>query len=560
MTWLSISNALLGGLGLFLVGMWLMTDGLRLAAGNALRALLRKWTTTRYRGLVTGFSITALVQSSSAVTVATIGFANAGLLNLEQAVWVIFGSNVGTTMTGWIVALVGFKINVDSFALPLVGIGMIIRLTGAKSRRAALGQALVGFGLFFLGISVLKEAFENLGSGVVLPGVEEFGIGTVFFYVLLGFVLTTLMQSSSVAIVITLSAAEGGLIPLSAAAAAVIGANLGTTTTALLSVLGATPVAKRVAASHVMFNLITALIAIVILAPMLALIAFVQQVLHLSTAPAASLALFHTVFNVLGVILMIPLAGRLTAYLSGRFASREEAAARLEYLDNTVLEVPALAVVALSKELNRFNVMVMDTVSSFVSLEQADSERLNRDRENIEKLIGHIGEYVAKISRTNLPESIAGYMPEVMHYLQQNSTIVDNLHDAALLSGQIELDAMDEELLNGKNEFNRTVGRMVSGIKSDLYAATEDAAAAAAAADLDELERNYDHFRLAMLKSGAQGRIEMRNLDAQLQQASLIRRGIKQLLKANRRLHAVTAGLNPGPPGKGADLPPPSKG
>src|SRR5690606_24665755 len=124
-------NVLLGGLGLILVGMWLMTDGLKVAAGAALRDLLHSWTNTRMRGLVTGFSITSLVQASGAVTLATIGFANAGLITLEQAIWVIFGSNVGTTMTGWIVSLVGFRINIEIFALPLIGAGMLLRLTGS---------------------------------------------------------------------------------------------------------------------------------------------------------------------------------------------------------------------------------------------------------------------------------------------------------------------------------------------------------------------------------------------------------------------------------------------
>ena len=133
-------HALLGGMGLFLVGMWLMTDGLKLAAGDALRNILHNWTRTPSRGLVTGFAITALVQSSSAITVATIGFANAGLINLQQAIWVIFGSNVGTTMTGWIVAIIGFKVNLEAYALPLIGIGMLVKMTGGKGRRMAIGH------------------------------------------------------------------------------------------------------------------------------------------------------------------------------------------------------------------------------------------------------------------------------------------------------------------------------------------------------------------------------------------------------------------------------------
>ncbi|MDP1555915.1 MAG: Na/Pi symporter, partial [Hyphomonas sp.] len=154
---------LLGGVGLFLLGMNLLTDGLKLAAGDGLRAILRRWTGTPIRGLSAGAMLTGLVQSSSAVTVATIGFVNAGLLTLNQAVWVIFGANIGTTMTGWLVSLIGLKIDVGAMALPFIGIGMLGRLvTAHRPRASGIGQAVAGFGLFFLGIGILKDGFGEL--------------------------------------------------------------------------------------------------------------------------------------------------------------------------------------------------------------------------------------------------------------------------------------------------------------------------------------------------------------------------------------------------------------
>jgi phosphate:Na+ symporter len=304
---------LIGGLGLLLIGMSLMTDGLKLAAGSALRDILARWTSNRVRGLLSGFAITALVQSSSAVTVATIGFANANLLSLQQAVWVIFGSNVGTTMTGWIVALVGFKLNVEGFALPLVGIGVMLKISGERSRRSAFGQALVGFGLLFLGIGVLKETFDAFGEHMSLPALEGPALLTTGVYVLAGVLLTTVMQSSSAALVVALSAAEGGMISLAAAAAVVIGANLGTTTTALIAVWGATPTAKRVALAHVAFNILTATVAIIILQPLLLLVGWLRDAFALPAAPATTLAVFHSAFNVLGVLLIWPVANRMVA-------------------------------------------------------------------------------------------------------------------------------------------------------------------------------------------------------------------------------------------------------
>ena len=256
---------LAGGLGLFLLAVNMITDGLTLAAGHALRDMLGKWTRTLGRGIVSGISITAIVQSSSAVTVATIGFVNAGLLSLYQALGVVYGSYIGTTMTAWLVAIIGFQVKVDAFALPMIGIGMLLRLTGGDSRRAPVGMALAGFGLFFIGIDVLKEAFEGLAIAIDLQKLTLDGIAGVFLYAGIGFLMTVLTQSSSAAIAITLTAATGGIVGLYAAAAMVIGANVGTTSTAAFAVIGATSNAKRVAAAHIIFNVATGVVALMIM-------------------------------------------------------------------------------------------------------------------------------------------------------------------------------------------------------------------------------------------------------------------------------------------------------
>ena len=195
----TISN-LAGGLGLLLMGMSMMTEGLKLASGSALRNILAIWTNSRPRALLSGLLITGIVQSSSAVTVATIGFANAEMLTLEQAVWVIYGSNVGTTMTGWIVALVGFKVNIEALSLPLIGLGTLLKFSSSHTRTSSIGMALVGFGLLFLGINFLKDAFVNLDNTLVLPEFSGPELLQTLFYLAAGVVLTTVMQSSSAAI------------------------------------------------------------------------------------------------------------------------------------------------------------------------------------------------------------------------------------------------------------------------------------------------------------------------------------------------------------------------
>ena len=156
---IKIAGTLLGGLGLFLLAIGMMTDGLKLAAGSALRQLLSEWSRTPLRGILSGFMMTAVVQSSSAVTVASLGFVNAGLISMRQALGIVYGANVGTTVTGWLVALIGFKLNIHAFALPRIGVGMLIKLVKQHGQAASFGLALVGFGLFFVGIDVLKNAF-----------------------------------------------------------------------------------------------------------------------------------------------------------------------------------------------------------------------------------------------------------------------------------------------------------------------------------------------------------------------------------------------------------------
>lgn len=209
--------------------------------------------------------MTAVVQSSSAVTVASLGFVNAGLISVRQALGIIYGANVGTTMTGWLVALIGFKMNIQAFALPLIGIGVLMKLIKPNQRVASLGLALVGFGLFFVGIDILKEAFEGIVKVFDISQFTADGITGVASFLLIGIVMTILTQSSSAAIALTITAASTGMIGLYAAGAMVIGANIGTTSTALLATIGATSNAKRVGAAQVIFNAATAIVALLIL-------------------------------------------------------------------------------------------------------------------------------------------------------------------------------------------------------------------------------------------------------------------------------------------------------
>ena len=436
----------IGGIGLFLLGMRLMTDGLKLAAGAMLRDVLTRWTRTRGRALWSGVLITGIVQSSSAVTVASIGFVNAGVLTLGQAMWVIFGSNVGTTMTGWIVALVGFDIKIEAFALPLLGIGMFLSLTGVSSRRGAFGEALAGFGVFFLGIATLKTTFAGLGQAVDLGAFVSGGILNDIMFVAIGIVMTTLVQSSSAVIAIALTAAAGGILTVEAGASLVIGANVGTTTTAALAVLGATSNARRVAVSHVVFNVLTGIVALLLLPVLLVIVDATEKTLAAGAGSTAALALFHTVFNVLGVVLMWPLAPRLETWLADRFVTAEEDEARPRHLDDTGLALPALALDAIVLELGRVAAVAFGIARAAFLDPAASADRLRRRRGIIDALNDAIVAYVQKLSAANNAQAVAEALPHPIRALMHLSGIADL--GLAVAGRRAEIAALPDDVEN----------------------------------------------------------------------------------------------------------------
>lgn len=332
-----------GGIGLFLLGMVLMTDGLKTLAGDALRRVLARYTGSPLRAVAAGAGATALVQSSSATTLATIGFVSAGLLGFNNAIGVIIGANLGTTSTGWIVSLLGLKFSVGAFALPLVGAGALMRLVG-RERLAQAGLALAGFGLIFVGIDVLQDGMAGLATRIDLAAYSAPGWRPRLLLVGAGLVMTVLMQSSSAAVATTLTALAGGAIGLDQAAALVIGQNIGTTVTAGLAAIGASVPARRTALVHAVFNFGAALIAFSIL-PLF--VDFVERLMSddgSGADHALTIAAFHTAFNVLGALVFIPLIPRLSVWAARVLPERHSPLTR--HLDTALREVPALAVSA----------------------------------------------------------------------------------------------------------------------------------------------------------------------------------------------------------------------
>jgi len=305
---------LIGALGVFLFGMKQMSDALTNLAGDRMRSILATMTSNRFRGVLTGFLITSVIQSSSATTLMVVSFANASLLSLAEALSVIMGANIGTTTTAWMITLLGFKVSMNTIALPLVGVGVIFTFLKKKSWNQ-WGNFIIGFGLLFVGLEFLKEHLPDIQQNPqILDFLQEYtrqGFASVLLFLLVGTILTVLIQSSSATMALTLLMTAKGWIPFEAAAAMVLGENIGTTITANLAALVSNYQAKRAARAHLIFNLLGVTWVLLLFQPFLQVIDLLVRDLE-GLSPYASaaaipvaLSLFHTSFNILNTALLL---------------------------------------------------------------------------------------------------------------------------------------------------------------------------------------------------------------------------------------------------------------
>jgi phosphate:Na+ symporter len=340
----------LGGLGVFLFGLRIMSTGLQKLAGHRLRAVLNTFTYNRVTGILSGFLITCSVQSSSATTVLVVSFANAGLIGLAQAISLIMGANIGTTLTGWLVSLLGFKVNITAFALPIIGLGFPLSLM-RSSRARQVSEVMVGFGLLFMGLKFLKDGVPDLQSDpealAWLQYFANYGFASTLLFVAVGAILTIVVQSSSASMAITLAMAAEGWISYEQAAAMVLGENIGTTITATLAALGANRTAKRVARSHTLFNLIGVLWMLPLMPWFLTWIDAIipGDPLTDSLARPTHLAAFHTAFNVINTLLLVWFVKQIerAVYWLLPLRNDETEGAHLQFLESGLLGTPELA-------------------------------------------------------------------------------------------------------------------------------------------------------------------------------------------------------------------------
>jgi phosphate:Na+ symporter len=389
---LATTVSILGGIGLFLLGMAVMTDGLKALAGSSLRTVLAKAAATSLRGTFWGAVITLLVQSSSATTMTTIGLVSAGLLTFPQGLSLVFGANIGTTGTGWLVALLGVRVSLTAWALPIVFVGALLKLVG-KGRWAGAGAAIAGFALILVGLTTLQEGMGGLAEQLNpadLPavlgdaGVSWWsGILGVLALVATGIAMTTVMQSSTAAITVTLSALYAGAVGLDQALALVIGQNIGTSTSSAIAAVGASSTAKRLAVAYIAFKLIAAAVALVLFPVVARLMLRASD----SVDPVTLVAAYHTAYNVMGVALLLPLIGPFTRLIERIVPERGSALTR--GLDSAALAgAPTVAVEAVRRTVARVLEALCSSEGAGDVLVRDASDALQQARVFVSKVTG----------------------------------------------------------------------------------------------------------------------------------------------------------------------------
>jgi phosphate:Na+ symporter len=335
---------LFGGLGMFLFGMFLLESGIKKLSDRTLKKMIRGATARRTTSIATGTVAAIIVQSSSAVSLLVLAFVGAGYLSTLNAFGVIMGSNLGTTFTSWIVALVGFKLDIEAIALPFLTMGGLLYIVkGSNKIITQLGKFFAGLGLLFLGIAFMKASVDGVADAIDLSQIPHYGDA---FYVGLGTIITAAMQASAAVIALVLTAVNADIISLEEGAAMVIGSNIGTTITVILGAIGGGYAKRRVALSHLVFNVLTALIAILLLPYMLV---FITDILGFGNNAVVAIAVFHTLFNILGILIFFPLMKRWSAFLEASIKGKKRQIGSI-FLKDATPEVIETALETIKRE------------------------------------------------------------------------------------------------------------------------------------------------------------------------------------------------------------------
>ncbi len=441
--WLSLIYGLVGGLGLFLFGMRMMSDGLQKSAGNSLKKILEKLTANRFIGTLVGIMVTSIIQSSSATTVMVVGFVNAGLMNITQSLSVVLGANIGTTITAQLIA---FKI--AKLALPAIGIGVFMRLFSSKKKYNYYGEVLIGFGLLFLGLSTMKDGFVPLRDSEFFKDAFVMFSSNPVLAIIAGAVITMIVQSSSATMGITIALASTGLIDFYGASALVLGENIGTTITANIAAIGASSNARRAALGHFIFNVIGVAYMLILLKPFVFFIDSItpgaaNMVLPSGDNPyiARHIANLHTMFNIINTIIFLPMLGTLATICKWIIKDKDEAVPRFQYIDERLIETPELAVVQARKEVQRMSDISVEMLElskkAFFKRDVKLIQEIYKKEDTVDLLEKDITDFLVKLFQKSLSEENSRVVNNIFHVLHDIEKIADHAENIAKFTERI---------------------------------------------------------------------------------------------------------------------------
>ena len=435
--------SLLGSLGLFLYGMKIMSEGLEKFAGDRLRAILAAMTKNRVMGVFTGILITALIQSSSATTVMVVSFVNAGLMTLKQAIGVIMGANVGTTVTAWIISAVGFKVNISAFAIPLLAFGLPL-IFNNKSSRKSLGEFIFGFSFLFMGLSFLQTAATDLHIGDLVAGmlahIPYNNIFTIIIFIIVGAIVTMIVQASAATMAITLMLFDMHIegFGFEQAAALAMGQNIGTTITAFMASLTANTQARRAALAHMFFNVFGVLLVLLMFYPACDAVSwFVTDVMGVKNNDLYKLSAFHTAFNVFNTLVLIGFVNQIEAFVCKVLPMKEQDGEyRLKYISGGILSTAELSIVQAQKEINSFAercYRMLGLVRDLLHTE--DEKEFNKLFARIEKYESitdsmemEIARYLNKVSEGRLSDESKAWIAKMLRQISELESIGDSCY------------------------------------------------------------------------------------------------------------------------------------
>lgn len=494
---MSVANILsmAGGLGLFLFGIRTMGDGLENAAGAKLKRMLEVLTGNRFLAVLVGFVVTAIIQSSTATTVMVVGFVNAGMMSLAQAVGVIMGANIGTTVTSLLIAL-----NFSSVAAASVLVGVILMLASKKTVVKNLGAIFTGFGLLFLGIDMMSDSMaplrDSAGFMNFIVTVSESTLRPLFG-IILGIVMTAVLQSSSASVGVLQTLAMQGLVPLKFSVFVLFGQNIGTCLTALFSTVGAKKNSKRAAVIHLLFNLIGTgiFILIALLTP------YVEWIEKLSPDPMAQIAISHIVFNIVSTVVMFPFAKVLVKLSCLLVPGKDDSESEMhcKFIDDRLLNTPPFAVMQVSKEVARMAKLARDnfetSAHALINRSDKDLDKVMENEEIINYLNHHITSYLVKLNALDITDSDSDYIARVFHAINDIERVGDhaiNLAEAAQHNIGEGLKFSDP----AREELNQLCGSVVTLLERSMAAFDNQSLSDNEAKELSDLEEHIDDLTL----------------------------------------------------------------